>query len=146
MLTVEETVAIEDTRENVWDYVTDPDRFTTWNSLVADFDADWEDEPSVGDTYRLVQNFLGRRMDVSVEVVDVEPGKSFTSKSVEAPFPVTNTISCEDRNGGTLVTFHAETPGLGGFFGKMSDPIVAKMFGRSMRANLQNLKTLVEES
>lgn len=35
---------------------------------------------------------------------------------------------------------------MSGFFGKLADPVVARMFSRDMRSNLHRLKEVLEES
>lgn len=42
------------------------------------------------------------------------------------------------------MTFYGKTPGMRGFFGKLADPIVARMFSRDMRSNLETLCSLLE--
>lgn len=146
MLTIDKSVAIAKSRKEVWDYITNPDNMTLWNGNFDEYDADWDDEPKAGDSFRLVQRVAGRRIEMAGEVSEVTPAEVWANEITEAPFPASNRITLEDVQDGTKVSFHAETPGLGGFFGKLTEPVVAKMFGRQVQSNLDNLKTLLEEA
>lgn len=50
----------------------------------------------------------------------------------------------EDANGGTRFTFHQEAEIPGGFFGKLADPLAARLFAKDIRSNLEKLKELLE--
>ncbi len=145
MHTVEESVVINRPREEVWSYVVDPANFTAWVRTATEYEADHDGNPKLGDHDRLVGKVAGRRVEVTREVTEVVPEERFAVKTVKAPFPSSTVFQFEDAGGGTRVTFHAETPGLGGFFGKLGDPIVVKLFARDVRANLTNLRTILEE-
>lgn len=47
--------------------------------------------------------------------------------------------------GRTRVTFHQEIGELGGFFGKLGDNLVTRMYQRDVRSNLDEAKELLEE-
>lgn len=48
--------------------------------------------------------------------------------------------------GSTEVRHDGSTEALGGFFGKLADPLVALMYQRDMTSNLANLKAIMEET
>lgn len=143
---VEESIVIARTPKEVWDYVTDPAHDAVWMSNVVEYEADWEQEPQVGDGTRRVARVAGRRCEMTCAVTEVVPGEMFAWKSVEAPFPFENAFRVEETEEGTRLTFYGKTEGMRGFFGKLADPIVARMFSRDMRSNLENLKTILEKS
>lgn len=144
MIRIEETVAIERPTSDVWDYITNPENDTIWMSNVLEFEADWDDQPRVGDTTRRVARVAGRRCEFTTEITDVDAGEMFEWKSIEAPFPFENGLRIEETGGGTRLTFYGRTPGMRGFFGKLADPLVARIFSRDMRSNLERLKNLLE--
>jgi uncharacterized protein YndB with AHSA1/START domain len=144
MLIVEESVLIHRPPHEVWAQLTNPANFTRWMRNAIDYAADWEQEPQVGDTYRIVEKVAWRRIKATAQVTGVVPGGRFTSKSTQAPFPVENTFRVEAVGDDTRLIYHGETPGPGGVLGKLSGPLLAKVFGRNMRSNLERLKTLIE--
>lgn len=144
MIRIEETVVIERETSDVWDYITNPENDTAWMSNVLEFEADWDHQPRVGDTSRRVARVAGRRCEFTTEITDVDSGAMFEWRSVEAPFPFENGLHLEATGGGTRLTFYGRTPGMRGFFGRLADPLVARMFSRDMRSNLERLKSLLE--
>ena len=77
-------------------------------------------------------------------MTEVEDGVGYTYESVESPMAFTYSYRFEDAEGGTKVVFHQDVPTIGGFFGKLADPIVTRMYSRNVSANLANLKELLE--
>jgi uncharacterized protein YndB with AHSA1/START domain len=146
MHAVEESVVISRSREEVWAYVVDPANFTSWVRTAIEYEADHGGDPKLGDHDRLVGKIAGRRIEVTREVTEVVPGKKLAVKTVRAPFPSSSVFRFEDAESGTLVTFRGETSGLGGFFGKLGDPVVVKVFARDVRTNLATLKAILEGS
>ncbi len=72
------------------------------------------------------------------------PLKVATSKSVESKVGFTATTRLEEIDGGTLFTYRVDSEsGLGGIFGKLADPIVAKAYSRTVQASLDNLADLL---
>jgi uncharacterized protein YndB with AHSA1/START domain len=45
-------VTIDRPREEVFTYLANPENQTVWQSGLQEFDADWQDEPKVGDRAR----------------------------------------------------------------------------------------------
>lgn len=145
MLRIEETVLIGRPALQVWNYVTNPENDTVWMSNLLEYQADWDEQPQVGDGTRRVARIAGRRCEFTAEITEVVPGEALGWKSVDAPFPFHNGLRLEKTEDGTRLTFHGRTPGMRGFFGKLADPIVARMFGRDMASNLQRLKEILED-
>jgi uncharacterized protein YndB with AHSA1/START domain len=146
MLTTEHSVIIDRPRKEVWDYTTDPANQPEWLPNVIEHEAGRAGQPEVGDRARNVGKVAGRRFTSTQEVTDVVPGETFAFKGVEGPFPYAFRWSFEDVGGGTRFTVRGETPGFGGLFGKLTDRLVLRIFERDMRANLDNLKLILEAS
>jgi uncharacterized protein YndB with AHSA1/START domain len=145
MLSMQESIVIDQPRKRVWDYATDPARRTLWMTNVLEYEAEREGPPEPDDRARVVSKLAGRRIESADEVTEAVPGESYAFKSVDGPFDYAFTFRFEDADdGGTRLTIRGESPGLGGVFGKLGDPLVVRMFSRDVRANLENLKTLME--
>lgn len=146
MLTTEHSTIIDRPRKEVWDYATDPANKAVWMNNVLEQHASRAGQPEVGDRARVVSKVAGRRFTATQEVTRVLPGEAIAFESVEGPVTYTFAWSFEDVDRGTRFTIRGESPGFGGFFGKLSDPLVLRLFERDMRASLENLKTILEES
>jgi uncharacterized membrane protein len=146
MHTIEESIVIGCPRMDVWAYIADVRNYPTWMSSVIESETDNSGPPQVGDRSRIVVKVVGRRIEMTNELTEVVQGQRLADTSVSGPFPSSSSFDFEDVPDGTRVTMRGETPGLGGFFGKLGDPVVVKMLARDMRSDLQNLKTILEES
>ena len=138
-------VTVNRPREEVRRYLADANLIPVWQSGLQEFDADWDDEPRVGDRSRVTVKVAGKKVRSVTEVTDVGPDR-LTIRSVEAPFGFEMSYSAIDRGGQTEVVHEGTTQSLGGFFGKLADPIVARMYQRDVESNLKNLKALLEET
>lgn len=145
MLSMEESIVIDGPRKEVWEQATDPASRPLWMTNVLEYEADREGRPEPGDRARVVSKVAGRRIESVDQVTEATPGESYAFEGVEGPFDYAFTWRFEDTDGGgTRLTIRGETPGLGGVFGKLGDPLVVRMFSRDVRGNLENLKTLIE--
>lgn len=144
MPSVTESIVIDRPRAEVYAFAADTEKAALWQTNVISMEAQYEGDPSVGDQVLATTKVAGRNMKVTTEYTAVDRGKTLSFATVEAPFDFEITWRFEDVDGGTQMTFHGEAPSLGGFFGKLGDPIVTRMFARDVRANLQNLKDILE--
>lgn len=146
MYVTHETITINRPRQEVWDFVRIPDNQVLWQSNLIEYESESDGDPKVGDQDRGVVKAAGRKIEWTSEIIQADLGKTMAMKSIEAPFPFTWRMELEDDGDQTHVTIHAETESLGGFFGKIGDPLVNKMYARDVKANLENLKEILEAS
>jgi hypothetical protein len=131
--------------EDVWAYLADPRNELEWQSSARERDVSSGDEIEKGTRFRVVEGFLGRKQEFEFEVVEFEHNRAFTARSISGPFASEYGYRLESADEGTSVTYWAEAEaGLGGAFGKLLDPLVARMFQRDARSSLANLKDLHE--
>jgi uncharacterized protein YndB with AHSA1/START domain len=139
------SVIINRSREEVFRYLVDPDTQTVWNSGLQEFTAaEWTGEPKVGDRAKGTVKVAGRQVHWEAETTEVDVPSRVVFRSVNAPFPFTLAFSLRDRDGATEVQHDGTTGAMGGFFGKLADPLVALMYQRDMNSNLANLKAILE--
>ena len=88
----------------------------------------------------------GPQLDWVSEVVEFEPPyRSRTKGGGKLAFEISYSLSPSPDGMGTLSVYRIEAEsGLGGIFGKLGDPIVARAQSRTVRTNLANLKELIE--
>ena len=96
----------------------------------------------LGATGVMVARFLGRRFSMPFEVVAYERPHHSAIRSDGGPFPIRGEYTFNPVGGGTRITLllEGETKG----FFKMADALLGPVFKRGMRADLANLKTLLE--
>lgn len=145
MPTIEESIVIARPRDEVFGYASDPSKVTMYASNLMEYEQQSDGERGKGTVDRGVVKVAGKKFEFTSEIVEWSPGERLVSRSVEAPMEFELTQKFEDADGGTKVTFHQEVPDLKGFFGKVGDAVVTKMYSRDVRANLESLKILLEE-
>ncbi|WP_247048173.1 hypothetical protein [Arthrobacter rhizosphaerae] len=67
------------------------------------------------------------------------------SRSVEGDRDITASFTLEPVNSGTRVTERLETGAMGGLLGRLPDPLVNRLLGRSLRRNLKTLSRVLAE-
>ena len=143
MLTVEESIVINRPRMEVWEFMTDPDNVPVYSSNIVEYEMVSGEKHEVGRVCRGVVKVAGRRLELTDEMVEVEPGRGGKLVSKDATIPYTLSVNYVDEGDGTKVTWHQEVESLKGFF-KFADPIVMKLYARDVRSNLEKAKTILE--
>lgn len=144
MPTVRESIRINRPADEVFAYATAPDHQTLIASNMVEFELD-RDQMEKGARASGATRVAGKRVEWTSEVTEYEEGRRLEMRSVEAPMEFHITWTYEPDGDGTQVTFEQEVPEIGGFFGRMADPVVTKMYSRDVRSNLESLKILLEE-
>lgn len=149
MPVIDDQIEIDRPREQVFAFMDDPANTALTNSNVLEYEQEGEGPRAKGTRHRGAVKVAGRRIDFVDEITEYEPGNHVTVRSVEAPKRMSWSldIRVEDAGEGrTLLIFHQDVGSLGGFFGKLSDGLVTKMYAKDVRANLENTKVMLEEA
>jgi len=141
MIKINLSVVIRRPIEEVFAYSNDISHWAEWNVGLIEVSAR-EGPLHVGTRIREVFKFLGRRIESTFEVVEYEPNRQVTYRTVAGPIPMTGTQTYEPVEGATKLTMIGEGEA-GGFF-KLADPIVAQMIRRQSQTALENLRDLLE--
>lgn len=144
MPVVDDSIVISRPRSDVWEAMTDPATVLLTNSNLDEFEQVTDGPVSTGTRYRGVVRVAGKRIEWISEVTEIEPEERLIQRSIEAAIPFSLEFRCEDADGGTRVVWHQEADSYGGFFGKLTDPIVTRMYAKDVRSNLEKLKELLE--
>jgi hypothetical protein len=103
-----------------------------------------EGPPGLGTRTRGVSKLLGRRLEWVTEVTAFEPGKLATWTTVDGPFRFSATSRVEPVASGARFTYWVGgESGLGGVFGRLTDPFVVRAMDRVVRSNLATLADLM---
>ena len=132
-------------REDVARFAADPDNATAWYRNIRS--VEWETPPPavVGSRVRFVASFLGRTLEYTYEVRELEPGLRLVMSTAQGPFPMETTYSWEDAGESrTRMTLrnHGEPSG----FASLSAMLVARAMRRANEGDLRRLKEVLERS
>ncbi|HEX9887878.1 MAG TPA: SRPBCC family protein [Nitriliruptorales bacterium] len=141
---VTESITIDVPGQTVWDFITEPENNLLVSSNLEEFEQVGEDPVGVGTRFQGIVKVAGRKLSWSNEVAVYDEPKAFHTRSVESPIDFTYDTDLEPDGDGTKVTVHQDIGSFGGFFGKLADPIVLRMYRRDVRANLEKMKELLE--
>ncbi|MGH8936071.1 MAG: SRPBCC family protein [Acidimicrobiia bacterium] len=95
----------------------------------------------VGTRIEQVTHFLGRRLEIILEISEHIRNKSATAKW-SGPISGQSTYHLEPADGGTRLTISGEVEGHGFF--KLAEPVFAAIARRELRTSVDNLKDLLE--
>jgi uncharacterized membrane protein len=130
-------------REQVAAFAADPGNTTAWYKNIRE--VEWETPPPavVGSRLRFGARFLGRALEYTYEVREVEPGRRFVMSTAQGPFPMETTYTWEDASGGgTRMTLRNRGEPTG--FAAASARLMARAIRRANQADLRRLKRLLE--
>jgi uncharacterized protein YndB with AHSA1/START domain len=142
MARMEASVVINRPTDEVFAYVSDPGSWPQWEAGLLEAEQTSEGLVGVGTTFRGVNQFLGRRMEWTSEVMEYEPNKKIEQKLISGPMSMEQSLTFEPVEGGTRLTLAGEWE-TGGFF-KLAEPIVTRTGQRQLEGNLANLKDILE--
>jgi uncharacterized protein YndB with AHSA1/START domain len=147
MPVVEASVAISRPPSEVFQFVTSAENLPKWDSATLQAVQRGSGPPQLGTRTDGVSKILGRRISWTTEVTAFEPGHLASWTSVEGPLRFTATSVVEPLDDGTWYTYRVEgESGLGGVFGRMTDPFVVRGLNGIVRTNLVALKDLLTSS
>ena len=141
MITVEKSVQINKSVEEVFAYATNIGNITKWQEGVESIEAAG-DSNAVGGKYTEVRKFLGREMKTTLEITAYESNTKWAAKVLEGPVPYEVVANYKPADGGTEVTMHIDGEP-SGFF-KLAQGAVQKQLDKSMEEDLQRLKERLE--
>ena len=136
-------VEIARPREQVAAFASDPGNTTAWYKNIRE--VEWETPPpvAVGSRLRFSARFLGRTLDYTYEVREIDPGSRFVMSTAHGPFPMETTYTWAPTNAGaTRMTLRNRGEPRG--FSRLATPVIARAMRRANRQDLRQLKQLLE--
>jgi uncharacterized membrane protein len=130
-------------RAEVAAFAADPDNATAWYKNIRS--VEWETpRPAVaGSRIRFTARFLGRTLEYTYEVRELDPGSRFVMSTPDGPFPMETTYTWEDAPGaGTRMTLRNRGEPAG--FASVAAPVMVRAMRRANEADLRRLKALLE--
>ncbi|GAB2758264.1 hypothetical protein GCM10027020_08350 [Nocardioides salsibiostraticola] len=114
-----------------------------YSSNIIEYEMVSGERNEVGRICRGAVKVAGRRLELTDELVEVDPGRMGKLVSEDATIPYALTVRYEDEGAGTKVAWHQESESLKGIF-KFADGIVMKLYSRDVRSNLEKAKMILE--
>ena len=142
MVKVKTSVVINRPVEEVFKFWEDPNNDAQWQTGLVESKQTSEGSPGVGTTFLNVSQFLGRRLEFTVEITEYEPNRRVGFNITSGPFPFSGTTGFEAVEGGTKLTLEAEGDVSGVF--KLAEPLVARIAQRQFEGDYLTLKDVLE--
>ena len=130
--------------EKVWEFVDNPENELLWQSNAAERVVLTEGPIEKGTRLRLVDRFLGKNIVWEWEVIEHYPYRR-VDRAIDGPLNLESSWTMEPVETGTRFSMEIEAPeGFGGFFGKLTEPLVLRMARRDFDTSIAKLKDLIE--
>jgi carbon monoxide dehydrogenase subunit G len=139
---VEGNIEIARAVKDVFAFLSTPANLSEWVGPVIEVSTELSGQLAEGDTFTIVQKFLGRKLTSPCEIVASEPDRQYVYRTTGGPVPLTFTHVLEPSVTGTHLTYTAE--GEPGTFFSLVGPLFEKAAQRQLRNDLETLKDLVE--
>lgn len=141
---IEESINISRPLSEVFEFATNPANQTVFATNLLSYEL--LGPLTKGAVAQGVTRVAGKKVEWTAEITEFEQDRRMDIRSLKSPMSWTITWLFTPSGDGTEVRFVQDVPEIGGFFGRLADPIVTKMYSRDVRGNLEHLKLLLEES
>jgi carbon monoxide dehydrogenase subunit G len=140
---IEETFAVARPPDVVFDYVTDPSKLSSWQTVNRSVEPLTDGPPGLGSRFReRTKPPLGKEFEQITEFTEFDRPRRVHVHVVEGPYPVDGTWSFAPEGEGTKVHFVAEGE-LTGFM-KLLGPLFARVLARQFAIYHRNLRQNLE--
>jgi ligand-binding SRPBCC domain-containing protein len=131
-------------RDEVSAFAADPSNATSWYKNIKA--VEWETPPpaAVGSRIRFRAQFLGRTLDYTYEIRELEPGSRFVMATAQGPFPMETTYTWADSLNGTKMMLRNRGEPSG--FAAVTAPVMTAAMKRANQSDLRRLKAVLEDS
>jgi uncharacterized protein YndB with AHSA1/START domain len=127
----------------VFAYVTDPAKLSSWQTNTVSAEIEGEGSLGLGTRLREVHRGpRGKELPSLVEVTEFEPERRFALDVIEGPLPFGARIGFEPTAGGTQVTFNVRGQPSGPM--RLLQPLLRIGLKRQFAEHLANLKRVLE--
>jgi uncharacterized protein YndB with AHSA1/START domain len=139
---IEASVIINRSHTEVYEYVTDARKWTRWEQGLLEVGQTSQGPMKVGTTFRGANRAMGRRMEWTSKVTEVEPYRKWGQKITSKDRSTVESLTFEPVEGGTRFTLSSRLE-TRGFF-KLIAPVTAHLMQRQIEGNLSELKSILE--
>ncbi len=136
-------IEIKRPRDEVSTFAADPANTPAWYKNIKAIE--WQTPPPavIGSRIRFRAQFLGRTLDYTYEVRELQPGRRFVMATAQGPFPMETTYTWEDApDGATKMALRNRGEPSG--FAAVTAPVMTRAMRKANEADLRRLKELLE--
>ena len=136
-------IEIKRPRDEVSAFAADPTNAPAWYKNIKAIE--WQTSPPavVGSRIRFHARFLGRTLQYTYEIRELQPGSRFVMATAQGPFPMETTYTWEDAaDGRTKMTLRNRGEPSG--FAAVTAPVMTRAIRKANEADLRRLKGLLE--
>jgi len=137
----ENSVVINQPIEQVFEYVTDINNNTVWQTGILELEMTSEGRFGHGSTYRCVNRFMGIRIETEGRVTAYEPDRRCCIRITSGAVTGTSTLYFESVGGGTMFTTAGDLD-LTNF--KLAGVLVKRKINRQLSLDMLKLKAVLE--
>lgn len=143
MIEVTSEVVIHRPADEVFAFLADAENNPAWQQGMER--CQWTTTPPIreGSTYQQEARMLGKPIVSTFEVVDFEPGRRITIRTIESSFPIRVTRTVEPTGEGSCLARARVTGDPSGAF-RLAGPLMRRMVERSVRGDYRRLKEHLE--
>ena len=141
MVKIECEVEINRPIEEVFAFLADHENDTKWRSGLVEWKRTSEGT-GVGSTSTAVLQFMGHRVEISMEVTEYVENIRIGFKTTSGPMPMEGLYSLEPAEGGTKLALAVQGEASGLF--KLAEPLFAGIVKSQIETDFKTLKDLLE--
>jgi Polyketide cyclase / dehydrase and lipid transport len=138
------SIEVERPAVEVFDYATDPSRFSEWQQGVVSGSMESTGAPAVGDHCRTTRRIGGSERPATSELVQLDPPRAWAVRGIDGPIRAQVDLSVEplaDQRSRLTIGVDFEGHGIG----RLLVPLVVRRQARAeMPGNLARLKERIE--
>lgn len=142
MARIEHSIEIDRTPDDVFALLTDPGRLHEWQGTAVEAEHQGDGPLRAGSRVREVRSFLGRRIETTVEIVEVVAPERFALRSTAGPVEFDVRQSVEPTPTGSRVRIAMEGTARGVL--GVAARVAVKAADRQLKTDLASLKKLLE--
>jgi uncharacterized membrane protein len=130
-------------RDGVAAYASDPDNAPEWYENIERVEWETPKPLEIGSKVAFVARFLGRTLEYTYEIRELDAGEKLVMRTAQGPFPMETTYTWRDSSsGGTHMTLRNRGRPAG--FSKLASPLMGPAVRRANRKDLANLRRILE--
>jgi uncharacterized membrane protein len=136
-------IVIDRPVDQVAEYAADPTNAPEWYANIDS--VEWNTPPPAtkGSSVAFVARFLGRRLEYTYLLVELEPGQRLVMRTQQGPFPMETTYTWQaTAEGSTRMTLRNRGEPSG--FSKVAAAVMTPAMRRANRKDLANIKRILE--
>jgi uncharacterized membrane protein len=143
-MNVKQSVFINRAAEEIFAYMSDIENLVDWSSVIISTRKISPGEIHVGATVRSTIRFLGKWLDITFEIVEYEPSRYLTLKSIAGVTPCLFSYQFEPTEDGGTIVSQGTIIHLTGAILDLTEPVVTNVVRRQLEHDLLTLKDILE--